>query len=240
MNAPSTLGQRAAKAVLPHAVFGYVNGGTEDCLTLQANREAFRSVQFRPRGLVGVAQSVAFDETRPCIDGPRHASLCGSSTARHGACARRRASMPAPNSRSDSTDPPGPIASIVTGPRIDPRSLPRRREAQVRGYLPNLTEHLAACDVALVQCGLTTCMELTANQRPFVYVPLRHHFEQNFHVHHRLQRYGAGRRCDYDEATNPDGLAKVVADEIGREVDYLPVESGGAARAAASIAELVS
>ena len=28
--------ERAAKAVLPHAVFGYVNGGTEDCLTLQA------------------------------------------------------------------------------------------------------------------------------------------------------------------------------------------------------------
>ena len=82
-------------------------------------------------------------------------------------------------------------------------------------------------------------MELTANRRPFVYVPLRHHFEQNFHVHHRLQRYGAGRRLDYDEAADPDGLAKVVADEIGRDVDYAPVETGGAARAAASIAELV-
>ena len=92
---------------------------------------------------------------------------------------------------------------------------------------------------AVVQGGLTTCMELVANRVPFVYVPLRNHFEQNLHVHHRLQRYRAGRRMDYDEATDPDGLAKVVADEIGRDVDYLPVTRDGAARAAASIAQLV-
>ena len=128
---------------------------------------------------------------------------------------------------------------IVCGPRIDPKSLPRRKGVSYRAYVPHLYRHLAACDLAVVQGGLTTCMELTANRRPFVYVPLRHHFEQNFHVHHRLQRHRAGRRCDYDEAADPDGLAKVIADEIGREVDYRPVETGGAARAAASIAELV-
>lgn len=48
--------EQQARAVLPRAVFGYVNGGTEDCLTLDANRAAFRSIQFRPRGLVGVAE----------------------------------------------------------------------------------------------------------------------------------------------------------------------------------------
>ena len=47
--------ERKARSILPRAVFGYVNGGTEDCLTLEANREAFRAMQFRPRGLVGVA-----------------------------------------------------------------------------------------------------------------------------------------------------------------------------------------
>ena len=82
---------------------------------------------------------------------------------------------------------------VVTGPRIDPASLPRRRGATIRGYVPDLYQHLAACDLAVVQGGLTTCMELTANRRPFLYVPLRHHFEQNFHVRHRLERYGAGR-----------------------------------------------
>lgn len=47
--------ERKARSFLPRAVFGYVNGGTEDCMTLEANRHAFRCVQFRPRGLVGVA-----------------------------------------------------------------------------------------------------------------------------------------------------------------------------------------
>jgi predicted glycosyltransferase len=128
---------------------------------------------------------------------------------------------------------------VVTGPRLDPRPFPRRKGVSYRRYVPNLHHYFAACDLAIVQGGLTTCMELTANRRPFVYVPLRHHFEQQFHVHHRLQRYGAGRRVDYEEAADPDGLAKVIADEIGRTVDVLPVDSGGAARAAASIAALL-
>ena len=90
-----------------------------------------------------------------------------------------------------------------------------------------------------MQGGLTTCMELTANQRPFVYVPLRHHFEQNTHVRHRLERYGAGRRLDYDAASQPDALAEAIAAEIDRPVTYRPVATDGAARAAALIADLV-
>jgi predicted glycosyltransferase len=89
-----------------------------------------------------------------------------------------------------------------------------------------------------VQGGLTTTMELTASQRPFIYVPLRHHFEQNFHVRHRLARYGAGRCLDYDQ-TVPDMLAQAIAAEVARTVSYRPVETDGAARAAASLAELI-
>jgi UDP-N-acetylglucosamine:LPS N-acetylglucosamine transferase len=81
-------------------------------------------------------------------------------------------------------------------------------------------------------------MELTANRRPFIYVPLQNHFEQNFHVRHRLERSRAGRRMEFDDAT-PDALAAAIAAEIGREVDYLPVATDGAARAAALIAELL-
>ena len=102
----------------------------------------------------------------------------------------------------------------------------------------DLYRHLAACDLAVVQGGLTTSMELTANRRPFLYFPLRHHFEQNFHVRHRLERYGAGRCMDFETAT-PETIALAIADEIGREVDYRPVETDGAARAAALIAELL-
>ena len=128
---------------------------------------------------------------------------------------------------------------VVAGPRIDPRSLPQPEGARVRGYVPDLHHHLAACDIAVTQGGLTTCMELTANQRPFVYVPLRHHFEQNTHVRHRLERYGAGRRLDYDAASQPDALAEAIAAEIDRPVAYRAVATDGAARAAALIADLV-
>lgn len=134
---------------------------------------------------------------------------------------------------------PGLRFLVVAGPRIDPRTLPRRRGASVVGHVPGLHQHLAACDLAVVQGGLTTTMELTASRRPFVYVPLRHHFEQNLHVRHRLQRYGAGRCLDYTEASDPDALAAVIAADIGRDVSYRQVETDGASRAAAMLAELL-
>ena len=127
---------------------------------------------------------------------------------------------------------------VVAGPRIDPATLPAHDGLEIRAYVNDLYRQLAACDLAVVQGGLTTGMELTANQRPFLYFPLRHHFEQNFHVRHRLERYGAGRCLDFESET-PETIAQAIADEIGREVDYRPVEQDGAARVAAMIAELL-
>jgi pimeloyl-ACP methyl ester carboxylesterase len=127
---------------------------------------------------------------------------------------------------------------VVAGPRIDPSTLPAADGLEIHAYVHNLYRHLAACDLAIVQGGLTTAMELTANRRPFIYFPLRHHFEQNFHVRHRLERYGAGRRMDFDDSP-PEAIANAIAEEIGRDVSYRPVAGGGAARAAALIAELL-
>jgi pimeloyl-ACP methyl ester carboxylesterase/predicted glycosyltransferase len=127
---------------------------------------------------------------------------------------------------------------VVAGPRIDPASLPQHDGLEVRAYVHDLYRHLAACDLAVVQGGLTTAMELTASRRPFLYFPLRHHFEQNFHVRHRLQRYGSGRCMDF-ETDGPAEIAAAIAEEIGREVDYRPVETDGAARAAQLIADLL-
>ena len=127
---------------------------------------------------------------------------------------------------------------VVAGPRIDPLSLPTFPGLEVRPYVHELYRHLAACDLAVVQGGLTTSMELTANRRPFLYFPLRHHFEQNFHVRHRLARYGAGRCMDF-ETSDASAIAVAIAEEVGREVDYRPVETDGAARAAALVAELL-
>jgi pimeloyl-ACP methyl ester carboxylesterase/predicted glycosyltransferase len=127
---------------------------------------------------------------------------------------------------------------VVAGPRVDPASLPAAGGLEVRRFVPDLYRHLAACDLAVVQGGLSTCMELVANRRPFLYFPLANHFEQNWHVSHRLDRYNAGRRMDY-AATSPDDVAAAIAAEIGRKVDYRPVETDGAARAASMVAELL-
>ena len=134
---------------------------------------------------------------------------------------------------------PGLRMLVVAGPRIDAGLDRRRRRAcDVVAFVPDLYRHLAACDLAVVQGGLTTAMELTTNRRPFLYFPLKHHFEQHFHVHHRLERHRAGRRMEYDEST-PQVIATAIAQEIGRDVDYRPVDPGGARRAAQHIAELV-
>jgi pimeloyl-ACP methyl ester carboxylesterase/predicted glycosyltransferase len=127
---------------------------------------------------------------------------------------------------------------VVAGPRIDPGSLPSHPGLEVHGYVNRLYRHLSVCDLAVVQGGLTTTMELAAAKRPFLYFPLQHHFEQNFHVRHRLDRYGAGRCMDYT-ASDPDLIAAAIADHIGEDVTYRDVETHGAAHAARLIAELV-
>jgi pimeloyl-ACP methyl ester carboxylesterase/predicted glycosyltransferase len=126
----------------------------------------------------------------------------------------------------------------VTGPRIDPASLPACEGLEARGYVADLHRHLAAADLAIVQGGLTTTMELVAARRPFLYFPLANHFEQQRHVTHRLDRHRAGRRMDYRQ-TDPDQLAAAIVEEIARPADYLPVASDGAASAAVMIAELL-
>jgi predicted glycosyltransferase len=133
---------------------------------------------------------------------------------------------------------PGLRTVAVTGPRIDPASLPAVDGLEVRGYVHELYRHLAACDVAVVQGGLTTTMELVAAQRPFVSLPLASHFEQRFHVRHRLDRYGARAWLDYEDA-DPGTLADAIAGAVGTEPSYLPVDPSGAARAASLIAELL-
>jgi pimeloyl-ACP methyl ester carboxylesterase/predicted glycosyltransferase len=127
---------------------------------------------------------------------------------------------------------------VVAGPRIDPGSLPAHHGLEIRPYVHELYRHLAACDLAVIQGGLTTAMELTANRRPFLYFPLARHFEQNYHVRHRLDRYRAGRYMDYQTA-GPADIAAAIATEIGRPVDYRPVATDGAARAASLLASLL-
>jgi predicted glycosyltransferase len=109
---------------------------------------------------------------------------------------------------------------------------------EIRPYVHKLFEHLSCCDVALVQGGLSTCMELVAMRRPFVSFPLKHHFEQNIHVRRRLANYGADRALAYDEVT-AESLATAALSAMHSPVTYKRVESNGAARAARRIAEVL-
>ena len=107
--------------------------------------------------------------------------------------------------------------------------------------MPDLDRHLAACDLALVQGGLTTCMELTAAGTPFLYFPLKNHFEQNFHVAHRLDRYGAGRRMEFATST-PDMIADAMVAALQAPAEFQAGRSRrcGARRPHAGRADLSS
>jgi pimeloyl-ACP methyl ester carboxylesterase/predicted glycosyltransferase len=133
---------------------------------------------------------------------------------------------------------PGLRMVAVCGPRIDPDTLGAPDGVDVVAYVDRLPRHLAACDVAVTQGGLSTCMELAAAKRPFVYLPLRRHFEQNLHVRHRLERYGAGRPMDVAAAT-PEALAGAIGDALAGGSAPAPVERDGASRAAALIADVL-
>lgn len=127
---------------------------------------------------------------------------------------------------------------VVAGPRIDPRAFNVPAGVELRSFVPDLDRHLAACDLAVVQGGLTTCMELTAARTPFIYFPLKNHFEQNFHVAHRLDRYRAGRRMEFASST-AEMIAEAMARELTTPRQFATVEADGAARASKMLAELL-
>jgi pimeloyl-ACP methyl ester carboxylesterase/predicted glycosyltransferase len=127
---------------------------------------------------------------------------------------------------------------LVTGPRLEGEAFPDVEGLEIKPYVHNLFEHLACCDLALVQGGLSTCMELVATRRPFLSFPLARHFEQRVHVRRRLANYGADNAVDYHELT-PQGLAERAVAAMHAPVRYEPVEVGGAARAARLIADVL-
>ena len=127
---------------------------------------------------------------------------------------------------------------IVAGPRVAEHEIPAGPRIETRTFVPDLFRHHAAVDLAIVQGGLTTTMELAAFRTPFLYFPLRNHFEQNFHVARRLERHGAGVRMDYDR-TSVEDLAQAILDHLGKPAHWPDVPTGGTERAARLIAGLL-
>jgi predicted glycosyltransferase len=127
---------------------------------------------------------------------------------------------------------------LVCGPRLECNEVDAPPAVEIRGYVPMLYEHLAACDLAIVQGGGSTTLELTALQRPFLYFPLEGHFEQCIHVAGRVARHGAGVELSYSE-TGPEALAEKVVANLGRELNYPPIPTDGASKAAEILTELM-
>ena len=123
---------------------------------------------------------------------------------------------------------------LVAGPRLARDVFPDHDGLEVLPYVHNLFEHLACSDLALVQGGLSTCMELVATRRPFLSFPLERHFEQCIHVQNRLHNYCADCSVRLRELS-PDELAERALRAMYAPVNYKPVETDGALRAAREI-----
>lgn len=125
---------------------------------------------------------------------------------------------------------PGLQMILIAGPRIDPNSIMTTEGIQIKGYVPKLYEHFAACDLAIVQGGGTTTMELAALNKNFLYFPLEEHFEQKL-VSDKLARIGAGVKLIFSE-TDENTLSKTVLENLGKTPGYQNIKIDGAVKAA--------
>ena len=126
---------------------------------------------------------------------------------------------------------------LVCGPRLAAEELEVPNGVEIRGYVPDLYEHFAASDLAIVQGGGTTTLELTALKRPFIFFPIEGHFEQA-QVARRLERHKAGVRMNLSE-TSPQDLADQVLATLQAGGSFAPIPVDGGRRAAELIAEMI-
>jgi UDP-N-acetylglucosamine:LPS N-acetylglucosamine transferase len=128
---------------------------------------------------------------------------------------------------------------LVCGPRLSADSLDVPHGVKVEGYVPDLFKHFAASDLAIVQGGGSSTLELTALRRPFLYFPLEEHFEQQICVAGRLDRHKAGVKMMYSQTT-PVSLAKKIVDHLNKDVTYDPIPVNGAQKAVQLIEQFLS
>jgi UDP:flavonoid glycosyltransferase YjiC (YdhE family) len=131
---------------------------------------------------------------------------------------------------------PGVNLVLVAGPRIDPKSLDVPEYIDCRGMVPRLWRHLAACDLAVVQGGGMTTLEVEALRVPFLFFPVENQAEQEITIANRLARHGAGMRMSF-AVTSPQGLADAIVANLGGEVAYAKIPADGAHLAARRILE---
>ncbi|GMR05175.1 MAG: hypothetical protein BMS9Abin23_1119 [Thermodesulfobacteriota bacterium] len=120
---------------------------------------------------------------------------------------------------------------LVCGPRLKDPGLRSGDGMEVKGYVPELYRHFAASDMAIVQGGGTSTLELTALKIPFIYFPIEGDCEQEISIADRAARHRAGIRMRYSKTT-PETLAEAVVKNIGQKVRYEEIPADGTRRAA--------
>jgi predicted glycosyltransferase len=128
---------------------------------------------------------------------------------------------------------------LVCGPQLAPNSIQAADGIIVKGYVPELFQHLATADLCIVTGGGTVTLELIALQRPFLYFPLEQHFEQEMDVAARCERLGAGVKMRYSETT-PNLLAEKALANMDKRVNYPSLPLNGAQNAAEIINQLIT
>ena len=120
---------------------------------------------------------------------------------------------------------------------LDPPKL--SPEVELHRFIPNIYEHYAACDLAVVVGGGTTTIELTALGKPFIFFPLENQFDQQIYVSERIARHKAGIRMEYRQTT-PEMLTQAILKNIGRKMEDKSIPFDGAKKAAEIINEYLS
>lgn len=126
---------------------------------------------------------------------------------------------------------------LVAGPRIEINSLKLPIGVEVKQFVPKLYEHFATCDLAIVQGGATSTLELTALQRHFIYFPIEGHSEQA-NVARNLLRRNAGIRMNFSKTT-PSSLAEKVIESLNSKIAYHKIPTDGAKKSVQFIVKLL-
>jgi hypothetical protein len=92
-------------------------------------------------------------------------------------------------------------------------------------FLDNLYQYFAAADFVITQSGYGKVTELSALGIPFIAIPLDYHFEQEYVMSHRLDRYGVGKLVTMRDHT-PQGIVKSVHQSMNREMVAVKVDTG--------------
>jgi predicted glycosyltransferase len=128
-------------------------------------------------------------------------------------------------------------AVFVIGPRLSVDAVSLPEGAEIKGFIPRLYKHFAACDLVIVQGGATSTFELTALRRPFIYFPLEGHCEQA-NVSKILSQRGAGVKMSLSK-TSPALLAEKIISTLVAKLNYPDLPADGADKAAQLLVELL-